>query len=76
VVQRLTLIAVFAIIAGCGAVPAKTELDFCLLARPIYWSRSQDMLTPETKKAIVDYNDQGAKLCGWKPINSPKGKSK
>lgn len=63
-VTRLIVLAACAVIAGCGR-ETKPIHDFCLLSKPILVSRT-DVFTPETAKAILDYNERGAALCGWK----------
>jgi len=64
-VTRLIVLAlVSAVIAGCEK-ETRPVSDFCLLSKPILVSRA-DVFTPETAKAILDYNERGAALCGWK----------
>lgn len=39
--------------------------DFCAVARPIYISRD-DQFTCPTARQILDHNETGKTLCGWK----------
>jgi hypothetical protein len=38
--------------------------SFCLVAKPIYVSRS-DQLDISTQREILKHNEKGAELCGW-----------
>lgn len=49
-------------LCGCGA---GTGTD-CLGFRPIYPS-SRDVLTPGTARQLLDHNETGQRVCGWKP---------
>jgi len=72
-VTRLILLAIAgAVIAGCQP-ETRPVSDFCLLSKPILVSRL-DVFTPETAKAILEYNERGAALCGWKAANSTRSK--
>lgn len=46
--------------------PASNGATFCQIAAPIYLS-PKDKLTDRTATAIVDQNEIGEALCGWKP---------
>lgn len=50
-----------------AAPPARpVDLSFCANARPIRFGKL-DRLTPSTAQQIIDHNNLGARLCGWKP---------
>lgn len=42
------------------------KTDVCGPWKPIYVS-SDDVLTDSTAKAVLQHDETGAKLCGWKP---------
>lgn len=48
--------------SACGAGSGTDCLGF----RPIFTS-SRDVLTEGTARQLLDHNETGAKLCGWKP---------
>lgn len=48
----------------------RTVIDNCTPWAPIYVSK-QDVLTDATAKAILRYDETGAKLCEWKPRSPP-----
>lgn len=71
---RLTLVAVLAIAcAGCAAPQVRTVTDYCTPWRPIYPSQ-RDVLTDGTAKQILQHDETGATLCGWKPTPNAKAK--
>lgn len=46
-----------------GTKPAIVNSDsFCLIARPIAWSKSD---TPDTVEQVKELNALGVRLCGW-----------
>lgn len=45
--------------------PAPSSRDFCLVSSPTYLDKA-DVLTPRTLRKILQDNETGAKLCGWK----------
>ncbi len=50
------------LLAGC-----QTGGDFCLIEKPEYLTSEQiDALPPETARRILNRNEQGEKICGWK----------
>lgn len=51
-----------AFLAGC----VTTSGDFCDVSRPIYID-SLSGKTKAEKQAILENNEKGEKLCGWKP---------
>lgn len=48
---------------GSGKTDAPDS--FCMVAHPIYIS-AQDGLTDGTARQILDHDEAGRKLCGWK----------
>jgi len=62
---RKTLLAVLTLtfMSGCVAGPDLTESDYCILATPI-WLSSEDILTPQTARAILSHNETWEALCG------------
>ena len=64
---RLILIGALTLACGgCAAPQTRTVTDYCTPWRPIYISK-QDVLTDPTARAILQHDETGAKLCGWKP---------
>ena len=51
-------------ISGC-ATNGVDRAAFCDTAGPIYISQD-DVLNPETERQILNFDEIGAKLCGWK----------
>lgn len=58
----VAVIALIMLTTGCKSGGAT---DFCLVSEPIYASR-HDNLTGRTAEQILEHNEIGAKLCGWK----------
>ena len=50
--------------ASCAS-GSETDVPFCDWAFPIYVSKD-DKFTGNTAREILEYNDHGAALCGWK----------
>ena len=64
---RLILAGAMALACGaCAAPQTRTITDYCTPWRPIYVA-SADILTDPTARQILQYDETGAKLCGWKP---------
>lgn len=63
---QLILLSVMLFLAGCQSQSqtASAETDFCLIAKPFYWSKDDTAQTIEQAKKI---NAIGIKLCNWKP---------
>ena len=51
--------------SACAAGNAKD----CTLFDPVYPFKGKDILTRETKAAIVSNNEVGEKECGWQPVS-------
>lgn len=49
--------------AGCAT--NGVENSYCSIAKPIYITQG-DELTDDTAREILDHDEVGAKLCGWK----------
>jgi hypothetical protein len=39
--------------------------SFCLVSRPILVS-DRDVLTAETERQVLEFNETGSRICGWK----------
>lgn len=79
IVLCLSLIALVLVLSGCAApdcppapqpeVVTKTRIvdTSCDWTKPIYLDKT-DVLSDATAKAILAYDQAGAKACNWKPL--------
>ena len=60
---KAIVLALAFMVAGCQS----TSGNFCQIEKPEYLSPEQiDVLPVETARRILDRNEQGERLCGWK----------
>ena len=51
-------------LSGCASDPVVLAPSFCAVGAAIYIGE-EDVLTDETARQILRYNEAGAKLCDW-----------
>lgn len=60
---KALILSLAIIVSGCQT----TSGDFCMIEKPEYLTPAEiDALPPATARRILDRNEQGEKLCGWK----------
>jgi len=60
---KALILCLLIIVSGCQSISG----DFCQIERPEYLTESEiDALPPSTARRILDRNEQGERLCGWK----------
>ncbi|PWC89850.1 hypothetical protein TSH100_04230 [Azospirillum sp. TSH100] len=57
-----------ALLTGCATAGPGTE-GACAAFRPIYISRA-DQLSEGTAEQLLEHNETGARLCGWRPAGT------
>ena len=71
--------ALILLLVGCATTdgPAKPTVNDsgCSWAKPIY-TACDDVLTGRTSKQILDHDEAGARVCGWKRLPAKKCLSK
>jgi len=67
VAKAATVVAFSAVIAGCNLLPMRTIHDECVIDRPVRLTKAEFLaLSDESAKQILQHNETGANVCGWR----------